>query len=1035
MHRSSNALQRKLTPPNLPEAFLRRERLLLRLGEGKNPERKLTILEGAAGGGKTTLLVDYYGLTNGPKLFFSLSPSESDPVVFFRSLILALQRVLPSLPPDALEVVETMGNRGLTQAASLLCDELLEHLNAPLVLIIDNAQYLPCSKEAQAAFETLIRFFPDESQLILCGRSIPLPMLAQYRLRAQVVEVDDLDFTKIELACLLAAKTGAAPEELVQQVYERTQGWVTGIVYALEGDPDKLKKRLERPELLYAYLAEEVFDRLPGDFQERLLFASFLPSLDMEHCRPVMGGAEAFLEALALHRAFVTATEESLQFHPLFREFLQAEALGRWKGAERERHLVRLADAATTPEEEIRLLLLAEQWLEAEHRLVSSHLSLLQEGRTATVQMLTEAFPTPWLKKSAWLNYLEGEVARRTGHLNRALDALQTADSLCPEGQSNHPGPWIWASLSATHGARGDHEKQRAFAQKALKAAPEGSNALTAFCLNVLGLYHLAQTDLGSAKHDFQEALNLHRDADDMEGLTKALHNLGLTFATEGDFRCAIGFYQESIRQAEHGGRLPLPMTLNNLAVSHLYLGHLSEGGQAVEKGMALADRLASAREKIYLLWTMGQFHLHQELPLKARDCFMLSLEEAIRTGDHLSQFNAHLGLAETSIRQQDSPAAAAALEQAIALAGKPLEDPEMLEAALLRVEIEIITKQWPQALRVLAEIGANLSRIQNHYQAFHFERLSYRCSQATNLPQAAEAHWLKLQALSDRYGYPLPAKTESDAPPIMAAPPPALQVNSLGVFETKVDGLTVRSKDWRSGNAKVVLAYLLLNPNGVTKDQLVELLYPDDMPARSALHTVVARLRQALESNQEKGNASRFVFFQDGRYYVNRGLNIRFDVLEFQQTCLEAGNPSLSEDARKTLLLEAIRLYRGPFLEEFSDLTWCLIERERLRRLVIGAYEELFALLGKQDDWRSLESFADYLLHLEPCSESAYRAKMIALVMQDCREDALRVGQMGMQVLSSSLSQAPEPETTNLLELIRTERLSVRCAREFLSK
>lgn len=1035
-------------PPHLPDRYLRRERLLQRLQEGLFPVHRLTMLGAAAGTGKTTLLADYYGVSAGVRLWLSLTPSESDSVVFFRSLLTALHRLLPSLPSAALEVVETLGNRGLVQAASLLCDELLEHLSDPLLLVIDNAQHLPSTQEAQEALEILIRFFPEESQVILSGRSLPPLKLAHYRLGGQMVELgaEALAFTHEEVAQLLFAKAGGlASDELVGKLYDRTKGWVTGVVYALApfgaealraSEGEITTKRLEQPELLYAYLAEEIFDRLPGDFQDQLLFASFLPYLDPELCRFAMGPeADAFMEALPFHQAFVTETEGGFQFHPIFREFLQREALVRWRREQRAALLKRLAEAASSSDEEIRLLQLAEDWEGAECRLVAALPALLKEGRLGTIQALSEAFSIPWRKKSAWLNYIEGELARRAGNLSRAIEILQAAEAFRAEEQQESPVPWIWASLSAAHGARGEYEQQRAYAQRALQADLPLPSAPSAFCYNVLGLYHLAIGDLSAAKENLQKAMDLYRASDDIEGKARVLHNLGLAFAKEGDFSCAIGFYRESIRHAEQGGRIPLPMTLNNLALCHLYLGHFVEGWQAVEKGMALAERIASGRERIYLLWTMGQFYVHQELALKARDCFETSLEEAIQTGDHLSQLNAHLGMAEVYVRQQDARSAEAALERAQALAGKPLHDPEMLEAALLQVEVHLCAQQQDRAGRGLEEIEANLRQIQNHYQDFHFERLSHSWCLACGRPREAEAHWGKIQALSDRYGYPLPPRPDSRPAEASVAPPPALQVTCLGQFEAKVDGLTVRSRDWKSNNSKVVLVYLLLNPAGVTKDQLLNLLYPNETPARSALPTVVARLRQALEPELERGATSRFIRFQDGRYYLNRGLNLRFDVLEFQQACQEARQPALSDDDRKAYCLEAVRLYQGPFMEGFHDLTWCMIEGERLRRLAVEAYEELFALLGKQGEWLSIETNADALLNLEPCSESAYRAKMVALVMQDRWEDALRVGHLSIQVLMSSLRQATEPETTELIDLIQTERLTVRDAQAFLSR
>lgn len=57
---------------------------------------------------------------------------------------------------------------------------------------------------------------------------------------------------------------------------------------------------------------------------------------------------------------------------------------------------------------------------------------------------------------------------------------------------------------------------------------------------------------------------------------------------------------------------------------------------------------------------------------------------------------------------------------------------------------------------------------------------------------------------------------------------------------------------------------------------------------------------------------------------------------LKLAQLRLRKQLVSLADPAARAACLDtALKLYRGPFLEEFPDLAWCRLERENLRRLM----------------------------------------------------------------------------------------------------
>ncbi|MBI6546876.1 MAG: tetratricopeptide repeat protein [Cyanobacteria bacterium NC_groundwater_1444_Ag_S-0.65um_54_12] len=1022
--------------PDLPEHHLPRDRLLEHVKAGLQPHKRLTLVIGGPGSGKTTLLAQYARKVERSVFWLSFMPDRHDPVVYFERLVTGLRQLFPTLPTQAAELIGTLGRQGLAQAMGLLCDDLAA-ISDSMVLILDDIQHLLNEPIVAEGIAALVRYFPEGSQLIIAGRALPAIKLAHHRLRGQIVELPEsaLAFTVAEVEQLLRLMPAASPDpEVIERIWERTQGWATGVIHALAGGTADLDRRLEHPALLYDFLAEELLERLPEEFQHQLMLCAFLPRLDAMLCRPLLGsGTDAFLNALEAQAIFVTRIAGSLAFHPIFREFLQHEVLTRWPAEARDDLFHRLAwSSAATPEDAVRLLQIAGDWEQAESRLVEHCPALFKARHLVTIRNMLSAFPTAWLERSPWLRYLEGEVNRREGNLAKGLEQLHAAEEMARSRDDCRCTGRIAASLAATCGARGEVERQYTYAKHALELLPPNERGTIAFCWNVLGMYYLYRHSLVEANHSFRKALALYREEEDINGEIPVLHNLGLAHSNQGEFERAISCYQEAIRRAQAVALLPLPLTYNNLALCYSYLGQPAEARKAVEKGMSIAERSVAKRDRAFLLRTLGLLNLQQGDLAKAREFIESSLLEAMQAGDRISQTFSQLRLAELFLKQSAPKLAALSIERALDVSGHSLTDPEMLEAALLQVEIYLQLGQLPEAESLLAQASDHLVQRPNPYHSLHIARLQLALQLARGNKEQAAVCREKIAKVAASHGYPLPAELTAPRQEAVVTGS-AIMAHCLGAFEVWVEGQLIPSRNWRSHKAKVVLAYLLCHPSGATKEALIELLYPREDMERSTLHVIITRLRQTLEPNAEKGSSSRFILFQEGRYLLNRGVDASFDAADFRRCIQQARGYAGNANERLALLSKAVALYRGPFLEEFPDLTWCQIERENLRRLLIEAYEDLFAHFAANDEWQKLEELAEALLAMEPALELAYRVKMVALAMQERNEDALRVGQLADRALQEISGIELSTETRELVRLVTAERLTIRAARGFL--
>ncbi|MBM3266500.1 MAG: tetratricopeptide repeat protein, partial [Candidatus Sericytochromatia bacterium] len=581
---------------------------------------------------------------------------------------------------------------------------------------------------------------------------------------------------------------------------------------------------------------------------------------------------------------------------------------------------------------------------------------------------------------------------------------------------------------AAAHAALGDRTLQLRLAEEALALAPPGTASARALALNVLANCLAAAGRVTEAEVAFREAAAAYLAAGDHGGRVRVLHNWGLAFAMTGAFGRAILRYREAIHAAQSASRLPLAMSYNNLALCLQYLGRGEEAQAMAEEGMTVAERLGARRDRVFLLWTLGYVRKEAGEPLRSRDHFEASLAEAGAIGDLASEVNAHAGLAELLVGQGRLDEAQVAIDRAVAVAGTTIDDPALLECTLLQAELAIRQGDAARGGSLLEHIEAHLLAAPNAYGSFHVARLRRMLCESTGDAGAA-ARWAECEAeLAAEHGYPAAGRAgEPGASPV--AQEAGIVVRFLGAPDVSVAGRRLTARDWRTANARLVLAYLLGKPDGATKEDLLELLYPGKDPDRSALHVVIGRLRKALEP--EAAGTSHYILFRDGRYSFNRGVHLEYDVADFRSLLRDAR--SADPARRRDSLAAALDRYRGPFMPEFGEVPWCQIEAENLRRQVGEACEALFSLAAAADDWAGLEAYADRAVALEPAWQAAYRAKVVALAFQDRLPDAARMAETARSVLARSLVPDLEPETEELFARVADGRLTVKAARAAL--
>ena len=331
-------LSTKLYLPALHAPLVARRQLLLRLQEGLNQSRRLTLISAPAGYGKTLLVVEWIRHQALKAAWVSLDEGDNDFVRFARYLIAALRSLHPELGEASLQLLKNAQLPSVEGLLTPLVNELAGLREShPLLLVLDD-YHLIHSQAVHDAAIFLVEYLPRQAHLVLITRADPPLPLARWRGRGQLSELrmDDLRFSTAETAAYLemVLKLRLSNAEL-EALVARSEGWIAGLQMAAAS----LHERSDIAVLMQAisgsqrnildYLLEEVLQHLPAETQDFLVRSSFLERLCGPLCDAVLerqGTSQALLESLERANLFTIPLDDQrtwYRYHHLFADLLQ----------------------------------------------------------------------------------------------------------------------------------------------------------------------------------------------------------------------------------------------------------------------------------------------------------------------------------------------------------------------------------------------------------------------------------------------------------------------------------------------------------------------------------------------------------------------------------------------------------------------------------------------------------------------------------------------------------------------------------------
>jgi DNA-binding SARP family transcriptional activator len=216
-----------------------------------------------------------------------------------------------------------------------------------------------------------------------------------------------------------------------------------------------------------------------------------------------------------------------------------------------------------------------------------------------------------------------------------------------------------------------------------------------------------------------------------------------------------------------------------------------------------------------------------------------------------------------------------------------------------------------------------------------------------------------------------------------------------------------------------LILTLALGSKSGVPREVLLNQLWPDSDTtlAGQSLNSLVYSLRRLVA--EPLANKAP-VLTDAGMYRLNLEAGISVDVSRFDALLLAADRRFRANDrpGASELYAEAVELYRGDLC--IAGVPSMAIERERLRASFLTALARLANYHLLQGDARSCLTFAQALLHGDPCREDALRLVMRCFVRLGERAQAMRQFRLSEAMLRDEFAAEPEPATVELWEQVR---------------
>ena len=971
----------------------------------------------------------------------------------------------------------TQDRLNLDLLLAAIINDVYENICEHFIFVLDDYHLVDESKPVNQFVSRFIQDVDENCHLMIASRTlISLPDMTLLVARSLVggLSFEELAFRQEEIQELLLQNQHLTiSDDTASELARQTEGWVTGLLLSAQllgqGVPERQTINRVSGVNLYEYLTQQVFDRQPPAIQDFLLRTSLLEEFDASFCAEVINPAlgidedwEELMSAAMRNNLFILPVEDErvwLRYHHLFSDFLQTR-ITRQRPEEASKIQLCLAEvyARRGQWEQVYRLYQRLGKLDAIVNLIEeAGLAMVTGGKLNTLSTWLQALPESVFAEHPALVSIQGSVAVMVGDTRRGLDLFnQAIDHLSQTNTTHMAQALVWRS--GTHRMLGEYTEALADAESALwRAGRQPAFAVVrAEACRAKGVTLIQQGQYKEALTWLTQSEAAYRALGDGNNSAKLLLEIGMVNKASGNLVAAEQAYARALEHWEKTKNSVWQANLlNNLGVLQHLKGDYVSAASSLERAIQHAKISSYPRMEAFALASIGDMYRDLEAIQEAQEAYRQAWQIAQRIKDRYLLFYLELARGVVARLQNESKQAAALLESAQQMAMESGSQSEQnmcrLETAVLSLvnrECEQAVSGLETALNFFTQQGQQVEAgLANFYLALswslagEFEQAgSYFRKVANFLAQPARRPPLvtagrdfkallvelkrrpeftpgisEMLAHIEAFEQSLPGMRNQVRRRASVVPfaPPRMVIRTLGKIEVRLDDHIVSNADWQVQIARDLFFFILAHPDGLTKEMIGVVFWPDSSPAELKLRfkNVVYRLRHAAGRD--------VVLFREdiNLYRFNTSLDYEYDAEMFQKEIeLAQGADDLHQKIAHSKA--AINLYQGPYLPDIDE-TWVMAERERLHQLYMDTLVRLGGYYLESGQHTAVLEICQAALHEDPCLESAHRLAMRLHAATGNRAAVVKQYEQCKQSLLVEFNASPSPQTEQLYEIL----------------
>ena len=1068
----------KTTRPTLA-SVLAREQLFSVLDERQHAS--VLWVWGPPGSGKTTLVASYLESRELDSHWYQLDSGDSDVATFFYFMGLAVTRAR-GRPSGSPPLYTSEYRRDLGAFSRHYFQSLYASLELPFALVLDNYQEVSPQSAFHSAILDAVAELPPHGCIIVISRSEPPASMVRLRANQamQMLGWNDLRLLREESDAIVKLWGADIDEAGLGQIYEKTQGWAAGLILMLDqaaatGTTTALPVA-SAPQLIFDYLAGEVFQKFDHATRQLLLMTAFLPQVTESMAIELTGEPAAGDILARLHRGnyYVSmrsgSTGPVYAYHPLFREFLVTRACETFldsKGQRLRRRSAALMEAEGMVDDAVDLLNQNQDWMESKRLVLEHATEMLHHGRADTLEYWIDEFPESILEQDPWLQYWrascrfltsqresrllyeeafalfasmetgdrEGLLLTCAGAMDSIIHELDDFSLLdrwiedagrllsSTEWQSRKSGPTeaearATVSLFLSLVLRQPHHPEiKQWSERARKLCGRLRETMSRMSAQLLVAINLNYTGQFSQAKELVTEMRAMFESPDVPPLALTILKdiEAMYYMLNADRDACLEAVYEGIEIAESSGvDAWTTHLLSNGVGGALGAGDLDTAEELIAK-MREGSREIRRLDLCNLHYYSAWLDMLREDYVAAHRELKTALRLATETGCPFYVMLCRTAMAQVLAVLGDERRAASQLRR-VHEGAREIDNP-LFEFMSLMVYAHSAFEHGRErsALNSLRyAMGVGREHGFKHFLWWQPAMMAKLCVRA--LQAGIEVEYVK-DLIRQRNLMP-------DEPPLEVEEWPwPFQIRAFGRFEILRDGKPMGFFAKLQGKPMELLKALVgFGGDDIQEFKLAESIWPriDGDYAQRSLTTTLHRLRKNLGIDQ-------VVALRNGRL----ALDPRFcwlDLRAFEEltrkidSCLKSAGSSVSMECVNRLRERLLELYRGPFMASEGDDPRYVGLRERLRNKFERCVGELARYFETAGEWELAVDCYIRSLEADELAEAFYRRLMLCYRELGRQAEAVDVYNTCKRVFNAELNIEPSPETKAVYERVLRE-------------